>query len=145
MARHLVDDVTVGWSTLGTDLLDEAPDPIRAALSRHGEYPSSGLDVITSDGSPPERMTVTPQSTEGLNWGYVLRPAGIEVIALREYTRGPLVGWDTDPLSRISSAPVHWVPGRPAPVITPGPAPKLTTTAPTAAADSAPQRPATRR
>lgn len=25
MARHLIDDVTVGWDELGTDLLDGAP------------------------------------------------------------------------------------------------------------------------
>ncbi|MFI1890232.1 hypothetical protein [Streptomyces jumonjinensis] len=146
MTRHLVDDVPVGWSNLGTDLLDGAPDQARTALARHGEFPSSGLaDLITPDGSPPERMTVAPETTGGLNWGYILRPEGIEVIALREYTRGPLVGWDADPLSRISGTPTRWVPGRPAPVVTPRPAPRLTTTAPAATADSVPQRPAARR
>ncbi|GAA2254823.1 hypothetical protein GCM10010232_50050 [Streptomyces amakusaensis] len=145
MTRHLIDDVPVGWSTLGTDLLDGAPEQIRTALTLHGEYPSSGLDdLITLDGSPPERMTVTPETTEGLDWGYILRPEGIEVISLREYTRGPLVGWDTDPLSRISDAPARWVPGWPAPIAAPRPAPRLTTTAP-AAADSGPQRAAARR
>ncbi|MFI6289341.1 hypothetical protein ACIBCM_32130 [Streptomyces sp. NPDC051018] len=69
MTRHLVDDIPVGWSALGTDLLDGAPDHIRAALSRHGEYPSSGLDdLIAPDGSRPERMTVTPEATAGLDW-----------------------------------------------------------------------------
>ncbi|MFI6289340.1 hypothetical protein ACIBCM_32125 [Streptomyces sp. NPDC051018] len=67
------------------------------------------------------------------------------MIALRAYTRGPLVGWDTDPLSRISGTPARWVPGRAAPVIAPRPEPRLTTTAPAAAADPVPQRAAARR
>ncbi|WP_405734888.1 hypothetical protein OG607_41340 [Streptomyces sp. NBC_01537] len=77
MTRHLVDDVPVGWSTLGTDLLDSAPEPLREELSGGEQYPSRALDdIVTAMGSSPPRMTVTDTSTSGLDWGYVLHPHG---------------------------------------------------------------------
>jgi hypothetical protein len=89
-------------------------------------------------------MTITPEATEGLDWGYILRPEGIEVLALHTYARGPLVGWDTHPLAHISGTPARWVPGRPKPIVAPRPAPKLTSTAPAPSADPTPQRVALR-
>ncbi|MFF0448030.1 hypothetical protein ACFYT4_16745 [Streptomyces sp. NPDC004609] len=147
MARHLVDDVAVGWDELGSDLLGSAPPEIVAPLTGGEPWPSRTLDdLITTDGSPV-RMTVTEATAidMDLQWGYVLHPEGIEVIALLTYERGPLVGWDTHPLSLISNDPVHWHPDRPAPVNAPRPAPKLTTTAPAPTANRAPQRTPTRR
>ncbi|MFJ1551385.1 hypothetical protein [Streptomyces sp. NPDC088246] len=63
MTQHLVDDVAVGWEELGADLLDGAPPETVAALIGGGpraQWPSRTLDdLITLDGSPPTRMTVT--------------------------------------------------------------------------------------
>ncbi|MFJ4688881.1 hypothetical protein [Streptomyces sp. NPDC088789] len=146
MTRHLVSTVPIGWDILGTDLLDRAPDPLRAALTGGVEYPSSSLaDFITPDGAPPQRMTVTPGEFFGAQWGYVLHPEGIEVIAATEHGRGPLVGWDTHPLSRVSVSPARWTPGQPPPVITPSPVPRLTTIATAQSGSTAPSRRATRR
>ncbi|MFE2942940.1 hypothetical protein ACFXKG_28365 [Streptomyces sp. NPDC059255] len=81
MARHLIDDVPVGWETLGTDLLDGAPAELVTTLTRGRRWPSSTLDhSITLDGSPPARMTVTHEhaADQNLQWGYVLRPNGIK-------------------------------------------------------------------
>ncbi|MEK8146223.1 hypothetical protein NKH18_48305 [Streptomyces sp. M10(2022)] len=33
MARHLIDEVHIGWEELGTDLLDGAPDALRRSLT----------------------------------------------------------------------------------------------------------------
>ncbi|MBC2878067.1 hypothetical protein K7I03_28510 [Streptomyces mobaraensis] len=119
MSQHLVDNVSVGWSELGTDLLDGAPEPLRQALAGSENHPSSQLDdLITPDGSPPRRMTVTEASTEGLDWGYILRPHGIEVIHQYE-DRGPVVGWKTDPRARFSDGYARWTPGGPVPATAP--------------------------
>ncbi|MFJ6709069.1 MULTISPECIES: hypothetical protein [unclassified Streptomyces] len=122
MARHLIDSVRLGWDTLGTDLLDGAPPPLVTELTGGMQFPSRALDnfLITPDGSPPARDTITPQSAaeQGFEWGYVLRPAGIEVTSVRiQAGWGPLVAWDTDPLTRFSDHPAHWTFDRPAPVI----------------------------
>ncbi|WP_337662884.1 hypothetical protein [Streptomyces cellulosae] len=56
MAQHLIDDVAVGWDELGTDLLDDAPLALVAALTGGEHWPSSSLDhLVTPDGSPPVR------------------------------------------------------------------------------------------
>ncbi|MFD8847617.1 hypothetical protein [Streptomyces sp. NPDC059604] len=110
MARHLVDDVAVGWDELGTDLLDGAPPEITAALTGGGRWPSRTLDgLITLDGSPPVRMTVTEATAaeQDLEWGYVLRPHGIEVIPALHSASGPVIGWDTDPRHDFSN-PATW-------------------------------------
>ncbi|MCD9193396.1 hypothetical protein [Streptomyces albireticuli] len=119
MAQHLIDNVAVGWSELGTDLLDGAPEPLRHALTGGDNYPSSELDdLITPDGSPPERMTVAETSASGLDWGYILRPHGIEVVHRYE-TRGPVVGWKTDPRARFSDNYALWTPDGPIPATAP--------------------------
>ncbi|WP_240805147.1 hypothetical protein [Streptomyces sp. A1547] len=74
----------------------------------------------------------------GLEWGYVLHDHGIEVIALTWYDAGPIVPWDTDPLSRISGTPSLWDSNRPAPIQ--APAAPLKVTKPAAPAP-APARP----
>ncbi|MFE4664542.1 hypothetical protein ACFRI7_11750 [Streptomyces sp. NPDC056716] len=146
MTRHLVSTVPIGWDTLGTDLLDRTPDNLRAALTAGIEYPSTDLDdLITPDGSPPPRIAVTSGESLGATWGYVLHPEGIEVIAATEHNRGPLVGWDTHPLSRISDSPARWTPGQPAPVITPPPVPRLTTSATDTTGSTLPSHRAARR
>ncbi|MEU5162309.1 hypothetical protein AB0G74_22260 [Streptomyces sp. NPDC020875] len=149
MTRHLVDDVAVGWDELGSDLLNGAPVQTLTLLTGGEVWPSRTLDhLITPDGSPPVRMTVTETTAADtdLQWGYILHPEGIEVIAVTAYERGPLVDWDTDPLSLISDNPAHWAPGRPAPLAdrqpTPAPAPASATPP---AAEGAPQRRAARR
>ncbi|MCC3779455.1 hypothetical protein K6I33_005102 [Streptomyces sp. UNOB3_S3] len=119
MSRHLIDNVPVGWSTLGTDLLDEAPEALRHALTGGESHPSSQLaNLITPDGSLPRRMTVTEGSTSGLDWGYILRPHGIEVINRHE-DRGPVVGWKTDPRARFSDSYARWTPDGPVPATAP--------------------------
>lgn len=60
MTRHLIDDVAVGWDELGTDLLDDAPPALVNALTGGEHWPSRTLDhLVTPDGSPPVRMSVT--------------------------------------------------------------------------------------
>ncbi|AZK98665.1 hypothetical protein B7R87_26635 [Streptomyces tsukubensis] len=145
MTRHLVDDVAVGWDELGSDLLHGAPVQTVTLLTGGELWPSRTLDhLITPDGSPPVRMTVTETTAADmdLQWGYILHPYGLEVVAVTEYERGPLVRWDTDPLSTISDDPAHWAPGLPAPVADRRPTPAPTAPPPTA--DGAPQRTARR-
>ncbi|MFD4994651.1 hypothetical protein [Streptomyces buecherae] len=118
MSRHLIDDVTLGWEELGTDLLDGAPPALARALTAGEHWPSRQLDrLITADGSPPIRMTVTEETVEeqDLHWGYVLRQQGIEVISLLHPDNGPVVGWDTDPSTAFSDHPAAWPPPPPAP------------------------------
>lgn len=126
MARHLVDGVAVGWDELGTDLLDGAPPEILSALTGGEQWSSSTLDhLVTPDGSPPVRMTVTEKTAADLDvqWGYILRPHGIEVISVLHAAAGPVVAWGTDPRARFSNHPAHWSapasaaapPARPAP------------------------------
>ncbi|MCY0942350.1 hypothetical protein [Streptomyces antarcticus] len=129
MSRHLIDDVTVGWDYLGTDLLDRAPQELLAALTGGEPWSSHQPEnLFAFDGSPPVRMTVTPHNTSELEWGYVLHTEGIEVISLYEQDRGPLIGWTTSPLSPFSDHPAKWQPLGPPPGQTPRTAPALTTT-----------------
>lgn len=113
MTRHLVDDVAIGWEELGSDLLHGAPPEIVAALTGGEHWPSRTLDnLVTPDGSPPTRMTVTETTAadQDLEWVYVLRPGGIEVIPAQHYASGPLIGWDTDPRTDFTN-PAAWRPG----------------------------------
>ncbi|WP_433892590.1 hypothetical protein [Streptomyces sp. CA-111067] len=85
---------------------------LRAALDPYSIGPSKPTDssrVLTSDGSPPLRMVFDESSApDRLEWAYVLSPPGIEVIALTEDTRGPVVGWDSAPLLSYSDEPQLW-------------------------------------
>ncbi|MFB7270772.1 hypothetical protein [Streptomyces sp. NPDC056244] len=116
MSWHLIDTVAIAWDELGTDLLDGAPEALLTALTGGEHWPSTHLDnLITPDGSPPTRITVTDETAAGqdMQWGYVLYPSGIEVISLMmAETRGPLVCWDTDPRTRFSDHPGRWKPSR---------------------------------
>ncbi|MFJ2875878.1 hypothetical protein [Streptomyces sp. NPDC087298] len=118
MTRHLVDDVAIGWDELGSDLLDGAPSETVAALTGGFRWSSRTMDdLITPDGSPPTRMTVTETTAaaQDLEWGYVLRPRGIEVIPTLYAASGPVVSWDADPLTDFSN-PDAWptvTPSRP--------------------------------
>ncbi|MFI8308752.1 hypothetical protein ACIF80_36180 [Streptomyces sp. NPDC085927] len=129
MTRHLVDDVAVGWDELGTDLLNGAPPEIVTALTGGDHWPSRTLDhLITPDGSPPARMTVTESTAadQDLEWGYVLRPHGIEVIPALHTASGPVVSWDADPRTDFSN-PTAW------PTVAPARLPTSPTAAPTPA------------
>lgn len=120
MSRHLIDDIAVGWDELGTDLLDAAPPALVTALTGGEQWPSRTLDhLITPDGSPPVRMTVTADTADAqdLQWGYILRPQGIEVISVPYATAGHIVGWDSDPLVWFSDHPGHWPAPAPAPAV----------------------------
>ncbi len=111
MSRHLVDDVTVGWNELGTDLLDDAPPALVHTLTGGERWPSRTLDhLVTPDGSPLVRMAVTDDTAGDMDvqWGYVLHPQGIEVISMAHTGTGPLVAWDTDPRTPFSDHPAHW-------------------------------------
>ncbi|MCZ4101812.1 hypothetical protein [Streptomyces sp. H39-C1] len=122
MVRHLIDDVAVGWDELGTDLLDGAPPALITALTGGEQWPSSTLDhLITPDGSPPVRMTVTDDTADAqdMQWGYILHQHGIEVISAPHEGSGQLVDWTTDPRTNFSDHPAHWVPIAPAPIIQP--------------------------
>ncbi|MGW0137543.1 hypothetical protein [Streptomyces calvus] len=137
MARHLVDNVAVGWSELGTDLLGGAPPEIVIALTGGERWPSSTLDhLVTPDGSPPVRMTVTEKivADQDLQWGYILRPHGIEVISVAHVEAGPVIAWDTDPRTAFSNHPAHWpAPAKPSAATTaPAARPPRTTPVPAA-------------
>ncbi|MEV5878061.1 hypothetical protein AB0L75_28310 [Streptomyces sp. NPDC052101] len=147
MSRHLIDSVDYGWSQLGTDLLDGAPDDLLQDLTGGTEYPSRAYDnVINTDGTPAKRRLITPANNGGLDWGYVLHPHGIEVINLLEEDIGPVVDWHTDPRARFSDSVARWRSNRPIPATLP---PR--TTQPTAtpvqpaAAPASTTRPAARR
>jgi hypothetical protein len=146
MKRHLIDDVAVGWDKLGADLLDGAPHPVVQALTGGEHRPSRTLDVITLDGSPPVRMTVTAATADALDmrWGYILHPYGIEVISLLHQDIGPVVDWNTDPRSAFSDDPTRWHTSALPPVTAPTP-PTPPRNASAAAANSPGARPALRR
>ncbi|MFJ6574048.1 hypothetical protein ACIQNU_42295 [Streptomyces sp. NPDC091292] len=143
MARYLIDDVQHGWDELGTDLLDGAPAALRRSLTKGDEWPSRQMtDVVSADGTPAERELITQDGIDGLEWAYVLHPHGIEVIALQEYDRGPVVPWDTDPRSRINANPAAWPPSSRAPVVAPRTTRRPSTTA--SATQPAPRKTARR-
>ncbi|MGW1224865.1 hypothetical protein [Streptomyces sp. NPDC002530] len=126
MTRHLVDDVTVGWDELGTDLLDGAPPALVSSLVGDERWSSRTLDhLVTPDGSPPVRMSVTDATVEDqdMQWGYVLHGSGIEVISLMNEDLGPMVRWSTDPRSAFSDDPAAWSSLAAAPVRAPRTAP----------------------
>jgi hypothetical protein len=132
----LIDEAPDGWAQLGTDLLDGAPEPLRAELVGGDEHPSRQLDnVITVGAAASERWTVTEKSAKGLDWGYVLHLHGIEVIPLDAEDRGPVVAWDADPRARFSNSTYRWRPGHPAPATLPprATAPSTPTAAPATA------------
>ncbi|MFE4054959.1 hypothetical protein ACFXP3_01395 [Streptomyces sp. NPDC059096] len=78
-------------------------------------------------------MTITHEhaADQNLQWEYVLRPYGIEVISLAYEDAGPIVNWNTDPRSVFTNCADRWTPRSPAPVIVPA------RTAPTRTAASA--------
>ncbi|MGW6577631.1 hypothetical protein ACWGAN_36430 [Streptomyces sp. NPDC054945] len=129
LRRRLIDGPH-DWKQLGMDLLDGAPDNVRERLDPHGDRgPSAPFDnVFNVDGTPAKPIPVTDANADamGLEWGYVLHDHGIEVIALTWYDIGPIVPWDTDPLSRISGTPSLWDPTRPAPIQAPAAPLKIT-------------------
>ncbi|WP_280863761.1 hypothetical protein [Streptomyces sp. SAI-144] len=120
MSRHLIDDVAVGWHELGTDLLDGAPPSLVAALTGGEQWPSRTLDhLITPDGSPPVRMSVTDETADeqDMQWGYILHKEGIEVISLLREDIGPVVDWAFDPRTAFNDHPAAWSSLDPAPVL----------------------------
>ncbi|MEU1629245.1 hypothetical protein ABZ746_28800 [Streptomyces sp. NPDC020096] len=149
MSRYLVDDVAIGWDELGTDLLEGAPPALIAALTGGEKWPSRTLDhLITPDGSPPVRMTVTDHTADeqDMQWGYLLHPHGIEVISLLHEDISPFVDWSTDPRTVFSDAPARWTSTAAPPVIRPLRATAPRTATPTAApAQGLPARPAAHR
>lgn len=146
MTRHLVDSVVIGWDELGTDLLDNAPPDMVSALTGGQQWPSRTMDhLIATDGSPPVRMTVTEQTAadQDIEWGYILRPHGIELIPVAHATAGPVVGWETDPRTVFSDHPSRWTSPAIAPVVTPLRAAQPRRTAPATTAEK--PRPSARR
>ncbi|MFE0055304.1 hypothetical protein [Streptomyces sp. NPDC059003] len=120
MSVHLIDQVAIAWDELGTDLLDGAPKSLIKKLTGGERWPSREMDdIIASDGSPPQREVITEANSSSLSWGYVLHPAGIEVISLYAADRGPIVDWNTDPRTRFSDSPYLWLPGHPVPASRP--------------------------
>jgi len=120
MCRHLIDDVAVGWDELGTDLLDDAPPALVAALTGGEHWPSRTLDhLVTPDGSPPVRMSVTDTTVDeqDMQWGYVLHKEGVEVISLLHEDTGPIVSWSIDPRTAFNDHPAAWSSLDPAPTI----------------------------
>lgn len=104
--------------------------------------------MITSDGSPARRMVFDESNARDnwLEWAYVLRPHGVEVIALTQDTRGPVVGWDSDPLISYSDEPRLWKPDAPPPLADSRPkAPGLTATRPPNAGLTSAQQPTAHR
>ncbi|MFJ1707577.1 hypothetical protein [Kitasatospora sp. NPDC088346] len=113
----------MGWSALGAELLDGAPDEVRTApgVSRWpGRQYSAGP---RADGRVEHRAVITDRTTAGLSWAYVLHAHGVEVIGLSEHRRGPVVPWSTDPRGRFTDAPAAWRLDAPLPILSrPGPA-----------------------
>ncbi|AKH83926.1 hypothetical protein AA958_18945 [Streptomyces sp. CNQ-509] len=134
LAGYLIDDLpdsAYGWVELGAGLLRGAPEELRHALTGGVEYPSRTLDnVIDTGGAPAAGRLVTPSTTGGLDWGYVLHPHGIEVINLHteDRHRGPIVDWRTDPRTAFSDFHRLWKPGRPPAVRTRPASPPVATT-----------------
>ncbi|MGP9017639.1 hypothetical protein ACT1U9_04410 [Streptomyces sp. BR1] len=105
LAAYLINRVPVGWSTLGNDLLTGMPAHLRADLSVNWTAPGTQYDDRPA-GDPPVR--ITDYDTDGLDWGYILHPHGIEVVPLHKTDIGPFVTWDTDPRSRFSDQQFLW-------------------------------------
>lgn len=122
MARYLIDDAPEGWSYLGTDLLDQAPDVLRDHLAAGRDDPGKRYPAH----SPDAPLIYTERTASRLNWGYVLHPAGIEVISAPGADRGPVVDWNTDPRVRLRDTPSLWKAGQPIPATAP---PRTTTPA----------------
>ncbi|MET8130073.1 hypothetical protein [Streptomyces sp. NPDC005231] len=148
MCRHLIDDVAVGWDELGTDLLDDAPPALVNALTGGDHWPSRTLDhLVTPDGSPPVRMSVTDTTADeqDMQWGYVLHKEGIEVISLLHEDLGPVVDWATDPRTVFNDHPAAWSCLDPAPTIRASRSTPSQSAPATAPAKAGTTRPATRR
>ncbi|WUH90363.1 hypothetical protein OG900_09780 [Streptomyces sp. NBC_00433] len=131
LSRYLIDIDAVGWDDLGDDLLDGAPADLRAVLSADQLGPGRLMaNVFTADGRPPRRMVVDESTARDsdLQWAYVLHPLGIEVVSLTVDSRGPVVGWTTDPLVSFSDEPHLWGRDLPIPLAAPQPPPALTAT-----------------
>ncbi|MFE9725963.1 hypothetical protein ACFYQ5_20785 [Streptomyces sp. NPDC005794] len=146
LSRHLIDDVAVGWQELGTDLLDGAPPSLITALTGTEQWPSRTLDhLITPDGSPPVRMTVTDQTADAqdMDWGYVLHRQGIEVISLLHENIGPVVDWSTHPHTAFNDHPGAWSSLAPPPGMQPVRRTRSRTAPAPAPADARATRPAT--
>ncbi|MDV9194395.1 hypothetical protein [Streptomyces sp. Wh19] len=80
------------------------------ALTWGDRWPSRTMDnLMTLDGSPPIRMTVTETTAadQDMAWGYVLRPQGLEVIPVPYAPSGTVFNWDSDPRTDFSD-PTAW-------------------------------------
>ncbi|MCZ0978713.1 hypothetical protein O1L60_04180 [Streptomyces diastatochromogenes] len=97
--------------------------------------------VVNLDGTPAKREVITRDNSGHHQWGYVLHPAGIEVISRQNDPCGPVISWDTDPRAQFSEAMAPWMADGPPPMSLPRDLPKL---APAPAPPSAPARTATR-
>jgi hypothetical protein len=114
---------------------------VRSQLADDEDFLSRQLEAAHPVGGADIRMRVTERSPRfGAEWGYVLHDHGIEVIALAEQERGPIVAWTTHPHTRFSDFPVLWVRDRPIPA-KPASPPRSTTSPPEAkATPSAPAK-----
>ncbi|MEU8784841.1 hypothetical protein [Streptomyces sp. NPDC048637] len=133
LAAYLIDEAPEGWSYLGTDLLDGAPDALRQHLA--GERDEPGSRYPAHRASPP--LICTERTSSGLGWSYVLHPRGIEVISRPGAERGSVVTWDTDPRVRFRDTASLWRPDQPIPATTP-PCPTVRTASPATTSPSAP-------
>ncbi|AJT62517.3 hypothetical protein T261_0828 [Streptomyces lydicus] len=115
MAAYLIDDAPEGWSYLGTDLLDRAPDVLRDHLARGRDDPGKRYPPH----APEAPLIYTERTASRLDWGYVLHPHGIEVISRPGAERGPVVDWNTDPRVRLRDTRSLWTVGQPIPATTP--------------------------
>jgi hypothetical protein len=130
LASHLIDSPRIAWETLGTDLLDTAPGALVDALTGGEHWASTTLNLITPDGSPPQRMTLTEKTAadDWISWRYVLRADAIEVVAVSAgATSGRPVPWSTPPHHAFSDDPGAW---RPRPVPPPSRPPRAPASAP---------------
>ncbi|MEV0445830.1 hypothetical protein AB0I84_12485 [Streptomyces spectabilis] len=120
MSARLIDQVSIAWDELGTDLLDGAPKPLVRQLTGGDVWPSREMDDLENlDGSPAEREVITETSSGFIDWAYILHRQGIEVIGLHEAARGPLVDWNTDPRTRFRDSQRLWLPGHSVPAAQP--------------------------
>ncbi|SBT93383.1 hypothetical protein GA0115233_106261 [Streptomyces sp. DI166] len=115
MTAYLIDEAPEGWSILGTDLLEGAPDALREHLAGGRNEP--GRRYPAHPTLPP--FTWTERTASQLSWGYVLHPQGIEVISAPSAARGPVVAWATDPRTRFRDTASLRAPDRPIPASIP--------------------------
>ncbi|MBF9071756.1 hypothetical protein [Streptacidiphilus fuscans] len=144
LAAHLLSHEG-GWEYLGDELIDPTPD----LASMFAELGEGSCYCHDWDGGAPEPLATDDdvRGTDHIEWIYVLRPEGLEVISTRrdrDDLRGPVLPWDTNLHQPISETAFHrWRPTTPPPTRLARP-PRVAPPAPATAAQFISRKPAAR-